>query len=103
MKRLKIFLRSIVFCLLLVPVAMQPVYAQVYIVTEEQLQELEAASIEREQQLELLSEPLKATEKSLKKSEANHLKTDIKVGVVSFSIGAAVGAAATIYVYNQLK
>ena len=41
-------------------------------------------------------------EKSLKKSQNKNVLTEIKIGVVSFGIGAAAGAAVMI-IYNATR
>lgn len=103
MKRSAHFLKKIVFCFLLLGLVLQPAISQVYAVTEKQLTELELSSRTQEEQLESLKKQLKEAEKSLKTSESNRFKSNIKVGFISFSVGAAVGVGTSIYVYNLLK
>ena len=103
MKKSVHFLKKIVLCLLLLGLALQSAISQVYAVTEKQLTELELSSRTQEEQLETLQKQLKEAEKSLKTSESNRFKSNVKVGFISFSIGAAVGVGASIYVYNLVK
>ena len=103
MKKSVHFLKKIVLYFLLLGLALQPAISQVYAVTEKQLTELELSSKTQEEQLEILQKQLKEAEKSLKTSESNRFKSNVKVGIVSFSVGAAAGVGASIYIYNMLK
>ena len=81
-------------------------FSNSYKITENQLQQLELtiehAKISAAQQqntIERLQKTLNEQSKLLKQSERKALKTEITVGVVSFGVGAVVGAGAFCYYY----
>lgn len=79
-------------------------FSNSYKITENQLQQLEQtienakiSAAQQQKTIETLQENLKQQSKLLKQSERKALKTEITVGVVSFSVGTLVGAGALYY------
>lgn len=79
-------------------------FSNSYKITESQLQQLEQtienakiSAAQQQKTIETLQENLKQQSKLLKQSERKALKTEITVGVVSFSVGTLVGAGALYY------
>ena len=79
-------------------------FSNSYKITENQLQQLEQtienakiSAAQQQKTIETLQKNLKEQSKLLKQSERKALKTEITVGIVSFGVGAAVGAGALYY------
>lgn len=89
MRRLSISLLAMLLVLF------QPVYSQskVYYVAEEQLLELEAESKKQEELVKNLQALQKESEAYCKELESKNVKTAIKSGVISFTVGFIVGGA----------
>lgn len=83
-------------------------FSNSYKITENQLQQLEQtienakiSAAQQQKTIETLQNNLKEQSKLLKQSERKALKTEITVGVVSFSVGAALGAGTLYYFYYK--
>ena len=79
-------------------------FSNSYKITENQLQQLEQtienakiSAAQQQKTIETLQKNLKEQSKLLKQSERKGVKNCITVGVVSFSVGAVVGAGALYY------
>ena len=92
MKRLSIFLLVMLLALL------QPAYSQskVYYVTEEQLLELETEMKRQEELVKSLQALQKESETYCKELESKNVKTAIKTGVISFTVGFIVSGAVMV-------
>lgn len=102
-------IKKCVLVLVLVSFASVCCFSNSYKITENQLQRLEQtienakiSAAQQQKTIETLQNNLKEQSKLLKQSERKALKTKITVGVVSFSVGAALGAGACCYYYYYL-